>query len=86
MTATASWISKRADRCGGDACIRDTRIPVWIIVNYRRLGAVDDEILNAYPSLTTFDLEAAFAYATSNRDEIDRAIRENEEGEEGFVE
>ena len=86
MPATASWISKKPDRCGGDACIRETRIPVWVLVGYRRLGASDAEILQAYPSLTPADLEAAWGYAAANREEIDRAIRENEEGEEGFVE
>jgi uncharacterized protein (DUF433 family) len=86
MTPMASWISKRPDRCGGDACIRNSRIPVWVVVNYRRLGATDDEILRAYPSLTPADLEAAFAYAAANAAEIDRAITENEAGEEGFVE
>ncbi len=86
MTTTASWISKRPDRCGGDACIRETRIPVWVLVGYRRLGAPDAEILRAYPSLGPADLEAAWAYAAANAEEIDRAIRENEEGEEGLVE
>src|SRR5438067_12365991 len=86
MTATASWVSKKPDRCGGDACIRETRIPVWALVNYRRLGAADAEILHAYPSLSPADLEAAWAYAAAHAEEIDRAIRENEEGEEGFVE
>ncbi len=85
MTGTASWVSSKADRCGGDACVRDSRIPVWVLVNYRRLGATDDDILLGYPSLTTSDLEAAFAYAAANGDELDRAIRENELGAEGFV-
>jgi uncharacterized protein (DUF433 family) len=86
MPATASWISKKPDRCGGDACIRETRIPVWVLVNYRRLGASDPEILRAYPGLTSSDLEAARDYAAANREEIDSAIRENEAGEAGFVE
>jgi uncharacterized protein (DUF433 family) len=86
MNATTSWISKKPDRCGGDACVRDTRIPVWSLINYRRLGASDGEILAAFPSLSRVDLESAFEYATSNNDEIERAIRENEAGEEGFVE
>jgi uncharacterized protein (DUF433 family) len=86
MTASTSWISKKPDRCGGDACIRDIRIPVWSVVNYRRLGATDEVILEAYPSLTPADLEAAFAYAAAHPEEIDTAIRENEEGEEGLVE
>ncbi len=82
----ASWISKRPDRCGGDACVRDTRITVWGLANYRRLGLSDAEILKAYPSLMPADLEATWQYASANEEEIDRAIRENEEGEEGFVE
>jgi uncharacterized protein (DUF433 family) len=86
MTTTASWISKKPDRCGGDACIRETRIPVWVLVDYRRLGATDADILRAYPSLSPADLQAAWEYAAANAEEIDRAIRENDEGEEGFVE
>src|SRR5271155_1314858 len=83
MTTTVSWISKKPDRCGRDACIRETRIPVWVLVNYRRLGASDADILRAYPGLTPADLEAARDYAAANHEEIDIAIRENEEGEEG---
>ena len=86
MPTTSSWVSKKPDRCGGDACVRDSRIPVWVLVNYRRLGASDPEILQAYPTLTPSDLEVAFEYAAGHREEIDQAIRENEEGEEGFVE
>jgi uncharacterized protein (DUF433 family) len=86
MTAGASWVSSQPDRCGGDACVRDTRIPVWVLVGYRRLGASDADLLRAYPSLTAADLEAAFQYAASHADEIDRAIQENEEGDAGFAE
>ena len=86
MTPTASWVSKTPDRQGGDACVQDTRIPVWVLANYRRLGLSDSDILRSYPALTPADLEAAWTYAAANAAEIDRAIRENEEGEEGFVE
>jgi uncharacterized protein (DUF433 family) len=86
MTMTASWISKKPDRCGGDACIRDSRITVWGLAAYRRLGMSDDQILQAVQGLTPADLEAAWEYVAANPEEIDRAIRENEEGEEGFVE
>jgi uncharacterized protein (DUF433 family) len=86
MATTASWISKRPNVCGGNACIRDHRIPVWGLVGDRRLGASDAEILRAYPSLTPADLEAAWEYAAAHPEEIDTAIRENEAGEEGFVE
>jgi uncharacterized protein (DUF433 family) len=81
IDVSRSWISKKSDRCGGDACIRDTRIPVWVLVNYRRLGGSDTDLLQDYPGLTPADLEAAWEYSKSNVEEIDRAIRENEEGE-----
>jgi uncharacterized protein (DUF433 family) len=57
------------------------------LVNYRQLGACSDaEILEAYPTLEQADLVAAWEYAALHPEEIDQAIRENEEGEEGFVE
>jgi uncharacterized protein (DUF433 family) len=86
MSITTDRVTKTADVCGGDACIRGHRIPVWGLVNDRRLGATDADILHSYPSLTPVDLEAAWEYAAAHPQEIDRAIRENEEGEEGFVE
>jgi uncharacterized protein (DUF433 family) len=86
MPLTASWISKEPDRCGGDACVRDSRITVWGLVAYKRLGASDSEILRAVQGATAADLEAAWEYAAAHPDEIDDAIRSNEEGEEGFVE
>src|SRR5713226_242655 len=86
MTITASWISKKPDRCGGDACVRDTRITVWGLVAYRRLGMSDAEILRAVQGLTPADLEAAWEYAAAHPEEIDEAIRANEEGEEGLSE
>jgi uncharacterized protein (DUF433 family) len=86
MPTMTSWISKKPDRCGGDACIRDIRIPVWVLAEYRRMGASDADLLQWYPDLTPADLEAAWEYTTANSEEIDRAIRENDEGEEAFAE
>src|SRR5262245_5699374 len=86
MTPAASWISKKADRCGGDACVRDSRITVWELEAYRRLGLSDEKILEAVQGLTRDDLAAAWAYVADNPDEIARAIRENQEGEGGLVE
>jgi uncharacterized protein (DUF433 family) len=86
MSATTDRITKTPNICGGDACIRGHRIPVWVLDGYRRLGLSDARILEAYPSLTPSDLEAAWKYADAHPDEIDRAIQENEEGDEGPVE
>jgi uncharacterized protein (DUF433 family) len=65
--------------CGGDPCIRDTRIPVWGLEQFRRLGLTEAEILDSYPTLRALDLVHAWAYVEAHRDEIDRQIRENEE-------
>lgn len=86
MPTIADRITKTPGVCGGDACIRGTRISVWGLVNQRRLGAADADILRAVQGLTPADLEAAWEYAVANTEEIDQAIRENEAGEEGLVE
>ncbi len=86
MPATIDRITKTQRVCGGDACIRGHRIPVWLLVGYRQLGKSDADLLRDYPSLSLADLQAAWEYAAANSAEIDLAIRENEEGEAGLVE
>lgn len=63
---------------GGDACITGTRIPVWDLVQYRRLGASDAKILEAYPQLTATNLAYAWQYAEAHATEIELAIQQNE--------
>ena len=79
LASQSSGIEKTPGVCGGDACIVGTRIPVWVLVNYRRLEVSDAELLNCYPSLRVTDIENAWAYYEANVDEIETAIRENEE-------
>jgi len=35
-------IRSTPDVMGGDVCIRETRIPVWLIVRYKQSGYSDD--------------------------------------------
>jgi uncharacterized protein (DUF433 family) len=63
---------------GGSACIRRTRIPVWVLEQARRLGSSEAEILAAYPSLQADDLANAWVYVWTHCEEIDRDIDENE--------
>jgi uncharacterized protein (DUF433 family) len=65
--------------CGGEPCIVRTRIPVWLLVQARRLGTSEAELLHAYPTLRAEDLANAWAYERSHRKEIDAQIRVNEE-------
>ncbi len=72
-------IEKTPEVCGGDARIANTRIPIWSLVNYRRLGASDARILQDFPHLKAEDLVNAWAYADAHQGEIEAAIRKNEE-------
>jgi uncharacterized protein (DUF433 family) len=63
---------------GGDACIVRTRIPVWTLEAYRRLGWTDAQILANYPTLQLADLVCAWFYVDANSDEIEQALREQE--------
>ena len=74
---TDSWpgIKKTAGLMGGDACIRQTRIPVWLLVSLRNQGATEAYLLEDYPGLTAADLANAWLYADANTDEITAAIQ-----------
>ncbi len=63
---------------GGSACVVRTRIPVWALENYRRLGWTEAQLLQNYPALRAADLVQAWAYFTAHPDEIEQAIRDNE--------
>jgi uncharacterized protein (DUF433 family) len=67
-------IQKTPGVCGGDACIRCTRIPVWLMVNARRLGGTDAGLLDNYPSLTHADLDACWDYYREHPIEIEQCI------------
>jgi uncharacterized protein (DUF433 family) len=71
-------IDSRSDVCGGEACIVRTRIPVWLLEQARRLGATEQVLLEAYPTLRAEDLVNAWAYARSHAAEIAAQINENE--------
>ncbi|NEP82028.1 MAG: DUF433 domain-containing protein [Okeania sp. SIO3B3] len=79
FTNTWSGIERTAGVCGGNACIAGTRIPVWVLVNARRLGVSESELLQDYPSLQAADLVNAWNYAEVYSQDIELAIRENEE-------
>jgi len=65
--------------CGGEPCIVRTRIPVWLIEQWRRLGVSKVGLLEEYSALRDYDIENAWAYARAHVDEIEEQIRMNEE-------
>ena len=48
---------------GGRACIRDTRVPVSLVVNLVADDMSREEILDAYPYLEAEDIQQALQYA-----------------------
>jgi uncharacterized protein (DUF433 family) len=71
-------IEKTPGVMGGDACIRQTRIPVWLLVSLRRQGATEAYLLEDYPTLTAADLVSAWLYADTHSEEIEVAIARQE--------
>jgi uncharacterized protein (DUF433 family) len=63
---------------GGNARIDGTRLAIWGLEEWRRLGWDDEKILQNYPHLTATDLANAWSYVEANRSEIDEAIRQND--------
>src|SRR5262245_16326381 len=72
-------IEKRTGVCGGDACVVRTRIPAWTLEHYRRLGWTEAQILDNFPALRAADLVNVWGYVDAHVDEIETAMRENDE-------
>jgi len=50
--------------CGGEPCIKGTRIPVHIILSHLAAGEDYETILKNFPRLTREDIIACLEYAT----------------------
>lgn len=55
---------------GGEPCIRDTRVPVWVLAAMHRQGDSPKEILEAYPNLSAAQVYAALSYYYMHRAEV----------------
>jgi uncharacterized protein (DUF433 family) len=56
-----------------------TRIPVWVLVQGRKLGASEAKLLNNYPNPRAKDLVNSWGDYRLQNLEIDQEIAENEE-------
>ncbi len=79
MATAISWITRRAHPDGVEACVRDTNINIWGLVQRRQNGMSNAEILADVQGLRLEDLQAAWEYYAAHPDEVDRAIRANAE-------
>lgn len=71
-------IEKSRGVMGSAACVRQTRISVWLLEQARRQGVSEADLLRNYPGLTARDLVNAWEYVSAHTEEIENQIRENE--------
>jgi len=82
LGAAVPGIESTTGVMGGVACIRETRIPVWLLEQARQLGVSEAELLRNYPALSAQDLANAWEYARSHPDEIEAQIEANERNDD----
>jgi uncharacterized protein (DUF433 family) len=73
-TVLTPRIEKTPGVCGGEARIAGTRIPVWLLVQYRKSGVTDKRLLEFYPHLTAADLEACWDYYQHHTNELEQSL------------
>lgn len=78
-TKTHFYISAKKEVCGGRSIIAGTRIPVWSIIKWYKLGMSIEEILREFPQLSPSQVHDTFSYYYDNPSEIEADIIENEE-------
>jgi uncharacterized protein (DUF433 family) len=88
MAATAAailypHISKKAEVCGGKACIDGTRVRVMDIVALQRHGHTVEEMLEHFDSrpLTPAEVYSALAYYHDHKEEIEASFTAEEKAE-----
>ena len=69
-----TYIVTRPGVQGGEPCIKDTRVPVWVLAAMHRQGDTPEEILEAYPNLSAAQVYAALSYYYAHRAEVDAVI------------
>ena len=69
-------ITSDPDICGGEACIKGTRIPVHIILSHLAAGDDYETILKNFPKITTEDIKASLEYAAFLATEKETALEQ----------
>ena len=75
-----AYIEVVEKRTGSQAVIKDTRIPVSIIIGYLRMGETPESLVkNILPHLTLAQAYDALSYYYDHQDEIEQEIIEHSE-------
>ncbi len=63
MNELLKRISINPQVCHGQPCVKGTRVPVWIVVQFLANGDSAEDVLAAYPALEREDVQACLVYA-----------------------
>src|SRR5438094_10040164 len=75
-TGMEPLIRKTPGVIGGDACVGNRRIAVWMLVEARNVGISDEQLLTDHdPPLTRAVLDAAWRDAAAHTAELARPIQ-----------
>ena len=75
---THPYIEREKGVCGGRSLISGTRMPVWSIIKWYKVGMSVEDIMREFSQLTPSQVHDAFSYYYDNREEIERDIAEND--------
>ena len=50
--------------CGGEPCVKGTRIPVRVVLSHLAAGDAAEQLLLDFPTLTAADIRACLEYAS----------------------
>ncbi|HID28009.1 MAG TPA: DUF433 domain-containing protein [Methanosarcinales archaeon] len=68
-------IVKVKEICGGNSVIKGTRMTVWCLIGYFKLGMNIKEILEGFPFLTLSQIYDALSYYYDHKDEVEEQIK-----------
>jgi uncharacterized protein (DUF433 family) len=72
-------ITRQGGVAGGRSIITGTRIPVWSLIKWYKLGMSVEEIMREFPQLAPAEVHDAFSYYYDYPDEIEQDIAQNEQ-------
>jgi len=73
------YVTQKKGVCGGRCIISGTRIPVWSIIKWYKVGMSVEEIMREFSQLTPAQIHDAFSFYYDNLAAIERDIADNED-------
>jgi type III restriction enzyme len=72
------YVTTNKNICGGKPIIRNTRIPVWSLIQWYKTGMSIEEVIKEFPQLKPAQIHDTFSFYYDNQKEIEKQIIENE--------